>query len=90
MPPPVLPKPKQPVGPVSPQGQLSHNSSATDYSSFQFPVDDDEEENNEAEKHVPTFDKQPHSSALKKASQMTSGDSPGKKKTPAFNERLFV
>lgn len=63
--------------------------SGADFASFQFPVDDEEEEE-QPEKHVPTFNRQPSSSALKKASRPNSGEGVGRKKTPAFKERYII
>lgn len=63
----------------SPQGPPSQNVSGTDAAAqFQFPVDDDEE--NQPGKHNPDINRQPPMSALRKSSS-------GGKKTPAFNER---
>ncbi len=63
----------------SPPAPPTQNVSGTDPAAqFQFPVDDDEE--NQPGKHNPDSNRQPPTSALRKSS--SSG-----KKTPVFNER---
>ncbi|XP_064400082.1 harmonin-like isoform X2 [Halichondria panicea] len=63
-------------------GPPSQNVSGTDAAAqFQFPVDDDEED--QPGKHNPDINRQPPMSALRKSSS-------GGKKTPVFNESVEV
>jgi hypothetical protein len=83
------PPPKAPTPPPKPPSPPDEKKvlSRPELASYQFPVDEEEEEDH-VMRHQPNLSKQPPASALKKTCM--DGHIKSRKKTPAFRERVEI